>query len=161
MAIARDANSTVNTTNDPVSWTHTAVGTPSVNVFTQIVQMVGADVGDVQGINVGKDDDGTPLYFELNTQEIEFENRAHLKKISNDIVVLTENGIDSSLESQQDDGDFKPVPISLKDSVNIGDDIDLEGNFFTFKWSGTAKETSPILKGIYLENVTDLGITKK
>jgi len=130
------------------------------NLLTNIVQMVGAEtLGAVQAINAGKSDDGTPIYYELQTQEIEFNNRAHLKKISDEIVVLTKNGIDSSLEAQEDDGNFKPIPVDLNDEVNIGENIKLEGNFFTFKWSGTARETSPIFNGIYLEKVTDLGIT--
>jgi len=131
------------------------------NTFVQNVQMVGSNSsGDVQGMNVGKSDDSTPIYYELQTQEIEFDNRAHLKKISDEIVMLTDSGIDSFLEARQDDGDFKPIPLDLSDSVNIGEDIKLEGNYFTFKWSGEASETSPIFNGIYLEKVTDLGITK-
>lgn len=131
----------------------------SSNEYTQITQMVGAETGEVQTINAGKDDDGEPIDFELTTQEIEFDNRSHLKNISDKIVVFTDYGIDSWLEAQQDDGDFKPIPVKLNDTVNIGQDINLKGNFFTFRWSGTANETSPILEGIYLEKVTDLGIT--
>lgn len=130
-----------------------------VNTTTQIVQMVGAQTGDVQSINVGKSDAGTPIYYELQTQEIEFDNRAHLKNISDEIVVLTENGIDSNLECQQDDGNIQQIPLGLNNSVNIGENINLKGNFFTFKWYGEASETSPIFNGLYLERVTDLGIT--
>lgn len=131
-----------------------------VNTFSQIVQMVGVETGNVQTLNTGKDDDGTPLYYELQTQEIEFGNRAHLKSISDLVVVLNEFGIDSSMEAQQDDGDFKPIPMNLSNNVNIGKDINLDGNYFTFKWSGVAQETSPVFQGIGLEGVQDLGIIK-
>jgi len=131
------------------------------NLYLQTTQLVGAETGEVQTINAGKSDDGVPLYYELQTQEIEFGNRAHLKSISDKITVLTEFGIDSSFEVKENrNGDFKPIQISLNDSVNIGEDINLEGNHFTFKWSGESSENSPIFKGFYLEKVTDLGITK-
>lgn len=129
------------------------------NTYIQIVQIVGAEItGNVQGFNVGKNDNGTPIYYELETQELEFINRAHTKKISDKIVILTENGIDGTFKAKQNDGDFKPIPIKLNNLINIGQDINLEGNFFTLKWYGEASETSPILNGIYLESITDQGI---
>ncbi len=132
------------------------------NTTTQIVQIVGAEtLGNVQGFNVGKGDNGEPIYYELQTQEIEFGNKAHLKNISDQIVVLTENGIDSNFSAQEEDDNFKPIPIILSDSVNIGKDVDLKGHYFTFKWYGEANETSPIFNGIYLEKVTDLGLTNE
>lgn len=131
------------------------------NLYLQTVLMVGAESGDVQTINAGKDDDGTPLYYELQTQEIEFGNRFHQKQISDKIVVLTEDGIDSALEVQANDGDFEPVQVNLSDTVNISDSINTEGNYFTFKWSGTASETSPVFNGLYIEKVTDNGLTEK
>lgn len=132
------------------------------NTTLQNVQMVGIETaGTAQGFNAGKADDTTPIYYELQTQEIEFDNRAHLKNISDKITALVDSGIDSSLEAQEDDGNFKPIPVGLNNTVNIGQDINLKGNYFTFKWSGTAQENSPVFNGLYLERVTDLGLTNE
>lgn len=130
------------------------------NLYVQVVQMVGAETGEVQTINAGKSDDGTPIYFELQTQEIEFGNRAHFKKISDKITVLNQFGIDTAFQVKENKGDFKDIQVDLNDHVNIGQKVDLGGNYFTFKWFGEASETSPILEGIYVEKVEDMGITK-
>lgn len=131
------------------------------NTFLQNIFMVGADEnGDVQAINIGKSDNGTPIYYELNTQELEFGNRAHLKKISNRILALSEFGIDSKLDCIINGEELKSIPIDLSNTVNIGQDIKLEGNFFVFRWYGESDSTSPVFNGLYLENISDLGLTK-
>ena len=130
------------------------------NTFLQNVQMVGAETGEIQTINAGKDDDGTPIYYELETQELEFGDRAHLKKISDQLTVVTQGGLDSQLQAREDEGNFKPIPVDFSTHVTIGDNINLEGKFFTFKWFGEANESSPILEEIYIENIEDKGITK-
>ncbi len=130
------------------------------NTFTQNVFMVGADSsGDVQAIAVGKNDNDTPIFYELETQDLEFGDRTHLKAISDKIVLFTHAGIDSSVEIKKNDGDYEPIDVTLEKRVNIGRAIKSEGFFFNFKWSGTSDSTSPIFEGIYLENVTDKGIT--
>lgn len=132
------------------------------NTYLQNVFIVGSDTdGDVQGLDVGKDDNSTPIYFEVETQDLEFQDRTHLKKISDKIVVFTNNAIDSSLEIKNDDVDYKPVGIDLSRRINIGKDIKSEGYFFNFKWYGNSSNNSPVLEGFFLEDVTDLGITQK
>lgn len=129
------------------------------NLYLQTVQMVGADIGDVQTLNVGKDDDGTPIYYELETQGLEFGNVFHRKQISDKIVVFTKDGIDSTLQGKADDNNYTDIEIDLSNRVNIGQNIDMEGNTMQFKWFGEASEATPILEGFYVEKVTDLGIT--
>lgn len=122
--------------------------------------MVAADTnGTVQSINVGKADDVTPIYYELETQDLEFGDRTHLKEITDKIVIFSDFGIDSSLAIKSNDGDYKPIDIELDNRVNIGQDIRSVGFFFNIKWSGTAKENSPLFEGLYLEKITDKGIT--
>lgn len=130
------------------------------NDYLQIVQMVGAETGEVQTINAGKDDDGTPIYYELETQGIEFGNVFHRKKISDKLVVFTKDGIDSTLQAKVDGGNYEDIEINLNKRVNIGKDIKLEGNTFNFKWFGESSESSPVLEGIYIEDTQDMGITK-
>ncbi len=132
------------------------------NLTLQIVYMVGADTdGDVQMINVGKSDNSSSIFFELETQDIECGNRSHLKSISDQIMVLTQFGQDSSLSVRSEDGDYESVPIDLSRRVNIGQAINVEGKYFGFKWFGNSKTSSPILEGFKIDNITDKGLTNK
>jgi hypothetical protein len=131
------------------------------NTYLQNVFFVGADDnGTVQMMNVSKNDDGSPIFYELETQEIEFGNRAHLKKIANDIGVLTTDWLGSKFEVRGDDGNYTPIPLDMTGRVLIGEAINTEGHYFTFKWLGQSDSSSPVLEGFYLENVTDLGVTQ-
>ncbi len=131
------------------------------NDTLQNVFMVGADDdGNVQGINIGKSDNGTSIYFELETQEIEFGNRATLKKIADKIVIFSRFAARSTFMARSDDEDYQPIPMDLSGNVNIGTDINLEGHFITFKWLGNSVSASPVFEGIYLEDVSDMGMTK-
>lgn len=128
--------------------------------FSQGTQLVGAETtGEVQAMNTGKSDDGDPIYFEIETQEIDFGNRAHLKKIADQVSVNIEKGDDTSIEAKTDSRDYKPIPFPVDRTVTIGEKVNLEGHFFTFKWSGESAKASPVFKGIYIEKITDLGIT--
>lgn len=115
-------------------------------------------IGDVQTFNAGKDDDGTPIYFELETQPLNFGNKSHLKQISDDIAIFSKNGQDSVLQAKTDQDDYKKIPVNLDERVKIGRDIDLEGKEITFKWSGEANESSPIFEGLYIDNIDDKGM---
>lgn len=117
-------------------------------------------LGDVQLLNVGKSDNGTPIYYELETQEIEMENRATIKQISDKIVVLMNNGIDSIIHGKADEQNYMKIPMMLHDSVNIGEDISLEGRYFQFKIFGESDSTSPVIEGFKMETITDLGLVK-
>jgi hypothetical protein len=130
------------------------------NTFLQNSFMVAADPnGNIQAINVGKDDDGTPIYYELETQELEFGNCGHLKKIADQLTVVTQDGLDGQFQAREDDGDYKQIPIDLSENISIGKDIDLEGHYFTFRWFGEANKSSPTLEEIYIDQINDLGIT--
>jgi len=125
-------------------------------------KMVGAERdGAVQTIDKGTTDNTTPIYYELETQEQEFGNRFHLKKISDKLSVICQYGLDGAFQAKENDGDFKDLNITLNKRVNIGQKINLEGNFFTFRWYGNSSQKAPILEGIYVENITDLGFIKK
>ena len=124
--------------------------------------MVGADAsGDVQTINNGTTDNGTPIYYEIETQEQECGDRAHLKSISDKIVVFMKNGIDSQIQVREGDGNWQDVQIDLKNRVNIGQKIDLEDYYFTFKIFGTTSGTPPIFEGIEIIDIQDRGINVK
>ncbi len=133
---------------------------PSGDFYLQNVYMAGADTnGTVQMLNAGKSDDGTPIYYELETQELEFGNRNHLKKIADKIVVFTHLGGSSQLQARTNVQEYSPVSMDLNERVNIGKKINLEGNYVTFKWFGQSSTESPVFEGLYLEDITELGLT--
>jgi hypothetical protein len=153
---------TVTTSNGTSSppLTYTYVDNSDASFYLQNISMIGSDTnGTVQTINAGRSDDGTPIYFELETQDLEFGNRLHLKKIADKIVAFTKFGIDSQLQAKTDENGYQPVPMDLFGRVNIGTNINLEGHYFTFKWFGESTDTTPVFEGIYLEDITDLGMT--
>lgn len=127
---------------------------------TQYVLLGSNTAGSLHQMNVDGQatDNGTPIYFELETQEIEFGQRSHLKKIADKIVIYTENGQDSSFQAREDDGDFKDIKLNLIDRVNIGQNIDLEGHYFTFRWFGQCDKSQQTFEGFYIEKITDQGI---
>ncbi len=129
------------------------------NEYFQNFYFVGADSdGEVQILNTGKSDNGVPLYYEVETQDLEFGNRSHLKQISDRVQILTKFGSDSSVAGKADDDDYQPIRMPLSRRVNIGEEINLKGNFFRFKWSGVSELDSPMLEGIILDQVSDLGM---
>ena len=120
--------------------------------------MLGADTdGNVQTINKGTTDNTTAINYFLETQELEFGNRAHAKEIHDEMVAFTHYGQDSQLQVSTDGTNFKTIPIKLGERVSIGEDINIEGNFFVFRWFGQSTQKAPVFEGLYLDNVEDKG----
>ena len=117
--------------------------------------------GNVQVLNASNSDNSAPIYYELETQQLDFDNLAYLKKISGKIGTLNEYDVASSLDVKADDDDYKSAKISSNNRVNIGEMANVEGNFFTFKWYGETSSSSPVFDGLYIEKITNLGIVSK
>lgn len=99
-----------------------------------------------------------PIYYSLETQDIDFGDRSHQNQVSNRITAFTKNGSDSSLLCRLNGGvDVVPISIDLSGRVSIGQNINLRGSFFNFIWSGSSSGTAPIFEGIQIEDVDDLG----
>ena len=136
------------------------------NFFTQYTDtngnlMRGADTaGEVQTVNLGTTDNGANINYDLETQELDFGGREELKQISDHLVVMTQNGLDSHIQVKADDEDYANVDGNLNDRVNILD-INAEGYFFKFRWFGTSSGKAPILEGFYVPTISYKGITKK
>jgi hypothetical protein len=121
--------------------------------------MYGADsTGAVQAINLGTTDNSQPIFYELITQELEFGERSHTKKISDKIAVMSQNGQDGLIEITADDNDPFSIPVDLSGRVAVAKDMNFEGNFFTLRWFGYCKGNPPVLEGITFSNVVDQGI---
>jgi hypothetical protein len=117
--------------------------------------------GDVIQLETGTTDDGVPIFYFLDTQELENENRAHVKAINDEIIVFTNNGENSQLYQSSDGKDFKPIKGMLTGRVNILNDVDLEYRFITFRWMGSSSNQAPIFEGIQVENIVDQGTQYK
>lgn len=127
--------------------------------YLQTAFLVAADTaGDVQMINMDKDDDGTAIYYELETQELEFGNRAHRKVITGKIAVATQNAGDSKLQLIENDKNPVDIKIDMAKPRASSESINLKANYLTAKWFGNADDKSPVLEGIFLPNVGDEGV---
>ncbi len=129
------------------------------DLFLQTVHLVASDLsGDIQQLNAGKDDDSVPIYYELETQELEFGNRIMNKRISDKLVVFSENADDSKIEMIADENDPKPINIELGKRVNNTTLPAVDAHFLTMRWSGNSVKKSPILEGFYFNKVEDKGV---
>ena len=113
--------------------------------------------GLVQTVDSGNTDNTVPIFFDLQTQEIEMGNRGHKKSVS-DVVVFTDNGIDSQFGISADGEPFVYLKTNLNKKVNKVSNASSEGNIFTFRWKGETSGTAPRFDGFQLEKITDLGI---
>lgn len=121
--------------------------------------LVGAETaGNVQTINSGVTDNTTPIYYDLQTQQLEFGSRQDVKTISDSIVVFTTNGGNGRIEFQANDGDFQTVPVDLTKSVAKGENINLQFQYCIFRWTGESIGTPPILDGFYIPKIDNQGI---
>lgn len=118
-----------------------------------------SDAGIVQTIDLGKTDITDAIPFFLETQDIDCGDRSHNKGISDKIAVFTDDGLSSSFSARLD-GNPTPVPIllTLEKRVNVGQDINLQANFYNFIWSGTSSGNPPIFEGFKIEDIQDLGM---
>lgn len=115
--------------------------------------------GAVQTVNLGVTDNSTPIYYELETQEIEFGSRAHLKQIANMMVIYNKFGGATSLKAICD-GNEAEVKGDLSRDVNYATGIQIpQFHFVSFKWYGETNGTPPIFEGLEFTDVNDLGLT--
>ncbi len=121
--------------------------------------LVEADtVGNVQTMNSGLTDNTQPLFYELITQDLDFGNRSHIKKITDHIAVFTLNGQNSSLQVSSEYGDFVQIPTQLNDGCTVLKRQNIQGRWLNFRWYGNTSGNSPTLLGLYFEEITDIGI---
>ncbi len=121
--------------------------------------MVEADTaGNVQTMNSGLTDNTVPLFYELVTQDLDFGNRSHVKKITEDMAVFTLNGQNSSLQVSSEYGDFVQIPVQLNDGCTVLKQQNIQGRWLNFRWYGNTSGNPPTLLGLYFEKITDIGI---
>lgn len=121
--------------------------------------LIGSETtGDVQTLNLGQTDNGKPIFYKLDTQDLEFGLRQNVKEISDKVVAFTDNGENSRLQVSADDNTLKDVPVKLIKRVNVGRDVNVRGNYFKFRWMGESTGNSPVFEGLHLPDISDSGI---
>jgi hypothetical protein len=103
-------------------------------------------------------DDLAAINYSLETQELDFGNRAHTKVISDQIAVYTKSGGNGAIQVKPNDGDWKSAVMPLSDRINIGIQNNFRGNWFTVQWVGTTKGAQSVLQGIHITKITDEGV---
>lgn len=122
--------------------------------------------GKLLQINDGiNDDKGTvdlannvPVKYFLQTHDLEMGDRSHTKNISDMFVVYMSDGGEGTFLARENDGDYQVILNRLNKRVNVGRNVQLQAEFFTFRWQGEANSMRPLLEGYHLPKVTDLGI---
>lgn len=114
--------------------------------------------GSVQTMNSGTTDNGTPIYFFLETQEEEFGNRSHSNGFNDLLTIFARDAAGTSMQVKSDEEDYKDVTDTLPERVNTVDGADFKGHYFTFKWFGSTSTSSPVFEGIQIEKVLDEGL---
>ena len=126
----------------------------STNGYT----MISADTsGSVQTFNLGTTDNGSYINFLLDTQEVDFGNRATRKVLSDDVFVFNKFGQGSTFQIKANDNDWKDVIINCTNRVNFSDSMNSRGRYFKFRWFGTSNTKAPVFQGFSIEMVMDEG----
>lgn len=120
---------------------------------------IGAETsGNVQTLNKGLTDNGDPIFYFLESQDLDFGARQNIKTISNNIVAFTSNGQNSRLKISADDKTLKYVPIDLTEKESVGRNLNERGHQFTVRWEGESTGNSPIFEGFHIPQISDEGI---
>jgi hypothetical protein len=118
--------------------------------------------GDVQTLDLGTSDNNSPIYYFVESQDLEFNNRAHKKQISDKIAVFTRFGQDSQLQIKSNGNNYQPIQLSLNGDIKIGNLPKIEGQYFNIMWYGNTINTqkAPVYEGFYIEKIIDQGLVK-
>ncbi|MDE2104916.1 MAG: hypothetical protein KGL39_47200 [Patescibacteria group bacterium] len=110
------------------------------------VTMVGGDTsGNVQTLLSGTTDNGTPIEYEYQSRQWEFDSRATTKTI-NKMAAFVQNGAGSTVSLSVDSGPFKPVG-EITGPVTIFKSTQTTGHYISVKISGQNRQTPVVLSG--------------
>ena len=114
--------------------------------------------GNVQTLNFGDTDNTTTIFYDLETQELDFGNRASTNKITDKIVVYGRNMMGSKLLYKIETEDYNPIESQFIKTVNTIENFNIEGRYFKFRWQGQTSGARPVFEGIYFPNLVDQGV---
>ena len=121
--------------------------------------LIAADTtGSVQTMNSGFNDNSTPIFFFLETQEQEFGNRSHANGFNDLITIYAKDGGGTQVKVKSDEEDYDDVVDTLPLRVNTVDGVTFSGHYFTFKWFGSTSTSQPVFEGFQIEKAIDEGL---
>ena len=108
--------------------------------------------------------EGDKILFNVQSQVIDFGDRATYKKISDMVIGYAQNGTKLYFSVFNDD-DYGPVDAvianGLPKRVNLCDAPEqIGGHYFTFNWSGqtAAGDDKVVIEGLEIQEITDTGV---
>lgn len=124
------------------------------------VTFVGGDTsGRVQTLFSGTTDNTTPIYWEYETKQFDFDSRATMKSMSSAALFLT-NGAGCFLAVKGDAFPYQTVG-EATGPINYFKGFDVQGNFMSLKAFGTNRNTPITLEGFEVVDVRSLGYQSK
>lgn len=114
--------------------------------------------GDVQTLNKGQTDNGKPIFYFLETQDLEFGAIQNVKQVTKNFVTIGDNLQNSRIKMSADGKDFKDVPIQLEGRVNVGRNININGREHNVRWEGESTGNPPILEGFVIPELQTDGL---
>ena len=122
---------------------------------TTLTNVLGGDIGKVYTFDSGDDDDGTPIFYNVETQFYYITNSKTDKKSINEMVALFENAQGATVSYKVDDdslNEWRPIG-QLKNEIS--EVLKINANNFTrikFKLSGNIIGNSFIFRGFEILN---------
>ena len=116
-------------------------------------------LGFGQTLNLGTTDNATPIFYQLDTQDIEFGQRGASNVINDKFSVFTRNAQGSTLKVKEENGDYRDLQKQLLNPVETIENCNIKARYFRLRWSGTySSGKSPTLEGFEFPDVTDEGV---
>lgn len=115
--------------------------------------------GYVQTLNLGQTDRGTPIFYRLETQELEWGNRSQNDSFTDKLVVYSDNGLSSKIQYQIEDKDWKNIDYDdMNKTVNVMNNINISGKYFKIAWFGISTGKPPLLHGFFFDDFSNEGV---
>lgn len=120
------------------------------------ITLVGGDTdGMVQTLFSGNTDNATPITYEHQSKQLEFDSRATTKQCS-EIAAFVTNGAGTTVSVSSDSGPFVPQ-FEVTGPVTFAKGLNLRGHYFSAKVSGSNSSTPAVLEGYEFVRVYSLG----
>ena len=127
---------------------------------TGVVSYIGGDsIGNVQTLFSGTTDNGSPIVWEYESKETEWDGRA-TTKVATELATYMANGVGAQVMVAEDHNPYKTVG-SVKDYVTVLKGLNLRGNFLKMKLTGSNRSTPITIDGYEWLSVQSLGVISK
>lgn len=127
---------------------------------SNILQVVGDSDGNVYTYNSGTSDNGTAIYYRLDTKAYTMSGLRSQRKTITKLSALHENLVGAQLGWKNGYHSFNEIqPIGeLGEQESVFDNLDVEGNRIKFSVIGSSKEQSGVFQGLEVINWINEGV---